>query len=294
MRADPLLLLAAVGLSIFTGILKGWKWQAIMRAEGLHFPVLKCIEVFFIAFFLSILTPGRIGEVARTIYFKGTKPEKILPSVVVDRALDIIILFVLTIASAIAFAMLFGKNVIPIEVLAIVALLLVAVIFLFSKPAIIRAIFRPLFHLIVPEKFKLRARAMFDSFYDSMRKYRQKKRLIFFSVFLGIVAWLLSILCAYILLPALGITEIPFYYTFLVLPIITLVALIPISITGLGTREATVIFLFAIYGVSVEQSVAFSIVFLFVGYISAAVIGLVLFMMHPVDFKKALSSAGEE
>jgi len=64
---------------------------------------------------------------------------------------------------------------------------------------------------------------------------------------------------------ALGLTT-PWYAYFVVIPLVTLLTMLPVSFNGIGVREGGLILLFAPYGVSKEQALALGVawfVFLF-------------------------------
>ena len=58
---------------------------------------------------------------------------------------------------------------------------------------------------------------------------------------------------------ALGVTQIPFWYWFLVVPLATLASYVIPAVKGLGAREATYVFLLSIIGVSFDHSFAIAV-----------------------------------
>jgi uncharacterized membrane protein YbhN (UPF0104 family) len=58
----------------------------------------------------------------------------------------------------------------------------------------------------------------------------------------------------------------------------TFVALIPISIAGIGTREATLVYLFGLKNIDAKFAIAFSLL-MFSAYIVGAIVGSVLIML---------------
>jgi uncharacterized membrane protein YbhN (UPF0104 family) len=68
--------------------------------------------------------------------------------------------------------------------------------------------------------------------------------------------------------------QVPLFYHFVAVPIITLVTLAPISLNGLGIREIAFVLLYAKVGVATEAAVALSLAFTLVLVIFAAVGGL--------------------
>jgi hypothetical protein len=74
-------------------------------------------------------------------------------------------------------------------------------------------------------------------------------------------------------------------YIVLIMPVVTLVELIPFSIAGLGTREATVIYFFSVVGAGAADAVGFSIVYVLIGTYLTALVGFFLWLKHPVRWR---------
>ena len=72
--------------------------------------------------------------------------------------------------------------------------------------------------------------------------------------------------------------------------ITNLISFIPITISGLGTREAMLIFLFSLLGLSSEHAVTYSLLVFSVFYIGGALFGLVAWMINPMNIKFDKSS----
>ncbi|MCX5752609.1 MAG: lysylphosphatidylglycerol synthase domain-containing protein, partial [Candidatus Krumholzibacteria bacterium] len=64
-----------------------------------------------------------------------------------------------------------------------------------------------------------------------------------------------------------------------------LISLLPISISGIGTRDATMIAMFSMLHLSRESAVSFSIMFLFISNISACVIGAIAWFRKPLKVR---------
>jgi uncharacterized protein (TIRG00374 family) len=72
---------------------------------------------------------------------------------------------------------------------------------------------------------------------------------------------------------SLGI-NVPFIYYLSIFPLATLVSLIPISVAGLGTREATLISLFGLFGIAATKVFSMSLITFFIAGIIPAIIGV--------------------
>jgi uncharacterized membrane protein YbhN (UPF0104 family) len=80
-------------------------------------------------------------------------------------------------------------------------------------------------------------------------------------------------------------------YIVLIMPLVTLVELVPFSISGLGTRDATVMYFFAAVGVGSAQAVGFSIAYLLIGTYLTALVGFVLWLRAPIRWRQADSGS---
>jgi hypothetical protein len=140
---------------------------------------------------------------------------------------------------------------------------------------------RPLFHSFIPEKYKDQFSLSFHSFFDSLHAYRHGLRENAILGAMTLANWALVFLLAYYVTRLLRI-DVDLLYVVLIMPIITLVELIPVSVSGLGTRDATVIYFFSLVGVASAQSVGFSIAYVLIGTYLVALLGFVLWLRNPI------------
>lgn len=286
-EANLSLIFLAIIVVFFITILKGIKWKLLVNAHELNFSTIDCIKTFCIGFFLGVVTPGRIGDFSRAAYLKkkGNSFFQGISSIVFDRIIDIAILLVLSIVAVFVFAQFFHKDIISLPLLAIIFVIFIAVCIIALKKNLSRIFLKPLAFLI-PMQYKSLIKNSMDSFYNGVAKAKQKKLLIILAAFIGIVTWLLSIFGAFLVLIALNIQQIPMLFVFVIVPIITLLEILPISFSGIGTRDAALVFLFSFFGASAEQAVAYSLIYLFSGYFFVALLGAIFFMQNPISMKE--------
>jgi uncharacterized membrane protein YbhN (UPF0104 family) len=65
---------------------------------------------------------------------------------------------------------------------------------------------------------------------------------------------------------------------FIIIPLATLIMLAPVSINGVGVREAVLVFFFSLYGVNEEAAIAFAWVWLAMLLAQGVVGGVVLML----------------
>ena len=103
----------------------------------------------------------------------------------------------------------------------------------------------------------------------------------------------------------MGIVSIDFMTITLFIAISRLIGLIPISISGLGTRDATLIYLFSLIGLKPELAVGYSFLIFVTFFIFNGIIGSVAWWIKPLPIAekvkgvsyacddRTLSSAGK-
>ena len=115
----------------------------------------------------------------------------------------------------------------------------------------------------------------FHSFYGHIPSLK----FLVFPLLLEIGSYLLFFTQLYILALSFPI-NIPYFSFILIYPIASLIGLIPITISGFGTREGTLIQLFTIYGISQDTTVAISLVGYIVTMLCPAIAGGILSLVR--------------
>ena len=77
--------------------------------------------------------------------------------------------------------------------------------------------------------------------------------------------------------------RIPFMDLVLVMSITNLLTFLPVSISGIGVRDASLIVLLARFGIGQTQAVAFSLVILVIFYVGGILLGSICWVWEPVE-----------
>jgi uncharacterized protein (TIRG00374 family) len=101
----------------------------------------------------------------------------------------------------------------------------------------------------------------FGEFYSGLELLKGRKEHLFAAISVGILSWLVAGIGCYLIALSLSL-NISYWYVLISVAISSLIAILPISISGLGTREATFIFLFSIINIVPEEAVSFSLLIL--------------------------------
>jgi hypothetical protein len=128
-----------------------------------------------------------------------------------------------------------------------------------------------IYRKLVPKSMKSKAKATFHSFYEDL----PNKRFLLLVFILNLVSWIVNYAVIYLIGLSLDI-ELRFIYFLAILPLATLVAQIPITISGLGTREITLIGLFGVFGIEAVKVFSMSLLAILLTNILPAFLALFL------------------
>lgn len=269
-------------LSIPSILMKAFRWRYLLKMQQIDYGFKASLLTFLAGLYVGIITPGRIGELARVYYLKEEKRisvGKSLSSLLVDRILDVLILLFFACSGLLIFSV--SKKITVLIVALAVLLALGGTLSLRREYA--QRVLGFLSGLSFFKKLADQAGITFGDFYGGIEKMRDWR--LTFPLLLTLSAYLISFFQCYLISVALNI-PISFSYLVFCVAIVSLVSWIPISIAGIGTRDATLIGLFAVLGLEPEPAVSFSLMYLFVFNVSVASMGLLAWWrkssVHPL------------
>lgn len=286
--ADPAQLLWAPVIVAAIAVARGLRWRYVAASVGIPCGLWRATQVWMIGFFASSVTPAKAGDALRAVYLRndsGRPLGECFLTVFVDRLWDLG--FVL--CAGVVTALVFSHKYIaipsaPLFISAAVAVAVAAVAM--TQRGAMRLLLKPLVSFFVPSRYHDDLSANFHTFYDALRQYGAGKRRALAMAAFTLLGWALIFLLAVYIARVLAIPVDPAFIV-LIMPIVTLVELIPFTVSGLGTREATVVYFFSVIGVGSAEAVGFSIAYVLVGTYLTALIGLALWIRYPIRGRAA-------
>ncbi len=265
--ASAVWLAAAIILFMASHFLGSFQWWMLLKKEGIHLQWKKTLSFYFIGLFFNNFLPSSLGgdffRMADTgrLSKNGTGA---VTAVFLDRFMGLLILSGLAVI-ALPVMVLMG-HLPPSFYLPLLILILgwfVVILFLFNKR--FAKPFAELFKRITPPRIGVRAREV----YRKVFQFGRNRRFFLGIVCLSLVIQSARILTHYLLGRSVGvhISPVPF---FLIIPIIAVVASIPISVGGVGIREHTAVLLFPSVGLAAIDAASFE----FLAYLVAIVTSL--------------------
>jgi uncharacterized protein (TIRG00374 family) len=181
----------------------------------------------------------------------GEPTGKLFINTIVEEAVHTMSLYIMMIIGAILIADKYPEAV-PYTIAVLVVLIFIYVFFIKKERG--EKTFHILIRFLIPKKYKPLFTQFIDTFYTDFPQIRN----LIAPFIIVIPTWIIIYSQIYILGLSLNI-EVP-YLVFLVLyPIANMIAFIPITSAGLGTREATLIFLFSFFNVAPEKTIVLSL-----------------------------------
>lgn len=250
----PLILLSF--LVFFCAYVLGlFRWVMLLHAVNIRLPLKRVVTSYASGIFFSLFLPSTIGgdfmrSVDLSVHTK--KPKEVIATVFLDRLSGFIGLVIVAI-----FAMFFGwkflrdKSVI-LSLAIIISVLIVALLVLFNKFLYSRI------NRILKSPNAGNMRDLITNLHEEIHVFRHKKAVAINNIILSLAIQMIMPVSFYISALSLGIKISPVYF-FIFLPIISAITLLPISIGGLGLRDATVIFFFAKAGLAKDMAFAMSL-----------------------------------
>lgn len=285
-RVNPLHLVPFPVFTLFILLIRGFRWQVLMRMVGIPYTMWRSTAVWSIGFFAAAITPGKVGDAIRALYVSqetGKNFGECFLTVFIDRLMDLVTVVIFGMITIV----IFSYHYIEIPSLWIIFLAIFGFFFLLlavMSRRLMRRIVRPIFSILVPKKYKDQMSLNFNSFYDSLTMYIKKWKGTLYVLILTFAYWALVFCLAWYVTWMLRI-EISFGYIFIIMPMVTLVELIPISISGLGTREAASIYFFSVVGIAGAFAVSFSITYLIMGTYLTSILGFIFWLRNPVQLR---------
>ena len=268
----------AIALLPISHILAILKWRMLINSQGLKIPFRPLTEIFFKGFFWGIITPGKLGELWKTKYLSdiiGISGGRSFYTVLMARLIDLIIITTVSVVGIINL-FLFNRIKIGWPIIVLLLILNIFIVYFLIKKENTKKIVNFLLKFCISFSLKKKTDSFLDEFF---RGLKQLNFVLFVKLLsYGFFYYLTSVLTYYILALSLGIS-ITFFHLFLIIALAWLVLLVPITILGLGTREAGYIFFFAIFNISASVAVAFSSLVLLTGIISS-IPGAILFFKN--------------
>lgn len=272
-RERPILFVATVALYVAAQTMSAFRWRFLAGLNGLSGRCSDYVAYYFIGMFTNVFVPGLVGGDALRALYLGRRNQKIgqaFGSVMADRGIGLLTLFWLAAVAAICAT----RVRLPVSVLgATLGAGGISLLAYLAAPQLARWVSRTnrLKRLLAP-----------------IIPYLCRPLSLTPAIALSALLQLSLATCQYLLAVGLGL-DIGLATFVLIVPITNVIASLPITINGLGMRDAGYLVLFGMAGVSKEQAVALSILY-FAATLTGGFTGVFAFVTTPMPRPPVIES----
>lgn len=260
---------------------KSYRWKLITKGYGFSYPAWQAFRSYMSSYSVGVITPGRLGELIKMYNLKSRLPDigsvTAFKTVVADRLFDLVFLLWFGISGALFYIFQFST------LIALIAGLLI----IFTGFAILHLLLRINIINELFQRFKLLAFAI-----EMLKLLNGRQSVILWVI--TALAYLIFYFSILLILYSMDI-RMSLIETGYMISIVGLVLLLPISVAGFGTREATLVGLFSLYGIAEELALSFSLLQFAAFFVWGGIVGYIFWLLEPVplkmvkeDFKKSI------
>lgn len=263
------LLYALVPYLLFI-VISAWRWQVLLDYKEFSIPFGRTLIIYFIATFFNNFLPTTIGgDVMRVLYSMKERRADALATVLVDRILGFVGLFVFALFAVLyLFVIKRQTEFLPFTVGGLIIIIVITYLF-FSERAYNR--FSPIVQKIRVFKIGERLNRLHEAATDFSSAWSTITTCVILSI---VIQALLAIGPFFVMKGMLMNNEVNILPFFIYIPIINIISMIPISFNALGVREYFYVLLFSRVGFTAETSVVISLVAFFLYFVLSLVGGI--------------------
>jgi uncharacterized membrane protein YbhN (UPF0104 family) len=243
--------------------LSSLRWQVLAAPLGFRRPLREYVSLYFIGTFFNLLLPTSVGgDVVRAWYLDaGTgKRWPAFLSVLADRLIGLFVLLLLAFVAALL---------VPLE----------PWVRLPALGAGVAAGLGLVFFLLAPsdrEEPQQGLQGKVRQIAGVFVLYRNSPQLVFGTAILSALIQVANVFLLWMLGQAAGL-PLPLAYCFVLMPLVSLLTLLPISVGGLGVREGALVLLLGPLGIAAGQAVTLSLLWFSV-FVAAGLAGAGLYL----------------
>lgn len=265
--------LSFFGVIIVLGI-KSLRWQMLVKNEGYDYKPYRAFGAYMSSDAIGIVTPGRIGEIARLYYVRQETPIpffEAFKTLVADRVFDFTMLGWFGLSGMTYYFKTLGD--IPGIAYVVIVLVLLLLAYWIGL-SILGWMSRQ--HMALRWQLPL-------FLYECLKSVIGPRSLQMWG--LTLLAYFGYFYFSWLIMHSLGVKPGLVDVAF-IMSIMSLSTIIPISVAGFGTREATLVLLFSVYSLPSETAVTFSLLHFTAFFLWGGIIGLFYWMSMPISLKQ--------
>jgi uncharacterized protein (TIRG00374 family) len=256
---------------VINPIFSNLRWRVFLILFDVQIKFLSLIKISFKAFFLSLALPSSLGyDLTRLVLIEKETNVNISnngASIFFDRLIALLVLSISAFASSILI--LRNENLYSFTLFTSTVLVSISLFIYFLRTNLFISIIKN--SLLKWKKFFKFGEGLIH-FFELVRK-EHFSRIINLKVVVFIFLFQFSnIICTLLIFKSLDI-NIPYYFHFAILPIIWIITIIPVTLSGIGLREGAFVYFYGTVGVGSDKALIASLLTFLLLIVTPAIIG---------------------
>lgn len=278
----PLYLIYAIIIPLFIiPIIGNNRWKVFLKIQGINEKLLTLVKINFVSNFLGILLPSCTGFDAVRIYMIEKRNKQKIgaggASVIFDRLIGFYLLSLLGVIGALV-AQSHGVSSNIFFAALLINIFIFSLFFVLSN----KYLYSKVTGYLLKIKWGKKIFVYITSTYSATNDFPLKK-VILLTVPLILLFQLSNILCGFLIFKAFAI-DLPFYFHLTFFPLISVILILPISISGFGLREGAFVYFYSLLGVDSNISFFVSLLYYLILTMIPAFIGMLLYVFGSTQF----------
>ncbi|HPW65757.1 MAG TPA: lysylphosphatidylglycerol synthase transmembrane domain-containing protein [Salinivirgaceae bacterium] len=261
------------------------RWKIFLKQIGIKESIWSLTKINYTSIFQGLILPSSQGyDIIRIYQIEKKHPENrgsASSTIIIERIIGFIVLCALSLIFSIFNRDLSNQKQVILIIGSISFTLFILITLLLNKRL----------HAIIANKsFNNNYLQKFFSYFDKMYRaiaYFPYRKILFSSVILILLFQLSTIICVYLIFKAYGF-DIPLYQHISLYPIISILSMIPITISGFGIREGFFVYFYSQIGVPADVSIGVSIINYMIIVLLPAMIGGILYLLSILKKEKTI------
>lgn len=261
--------------------IKAWRWMRLLREMGLRIDFLTASALYTVGLFYGTTTPGQAGDLLKAIYLRdrGHSLPPAMLSVVLDRLFDLLVMATLATVGIFALGQLLPSRELQTALVVVMAigLILLTMVLLARGPR--QWMLTSLLPRIAP-----RLTATLTRWNNDLSTLALRPSLIVEVTIASLISASFTFLRLWLLFLALNLNLVPLYMVIGASALIAVLQILPISIAGVGVRDAVLIAILLPFGYTTEQALTLSALFLLIN-LEQILVGFIVSFWYPLGGK---------
>lgn len=259
-------------------LIKAWRWLRIMRELGLQLDFATACALYTVGLFYGATTPGQAGDLLKAVYLRdrGQPLAPAMLSVILDRLFDLLVMAALATLGIFALGRLLPSRELQSALVVLMGLGLTALTVLLVARGP-----RTWMLTVALPRVAPRLTATLGRWNEQLQGLTLRPALVVELGLLSLGSAFFTFLRLWLLFLALSLSLVPLYVVVGASALIAVLQVLPISIAGVGVRDAVLIAILLPYGYTTEQAITLSALFLLLN-LQHIVVGFIVSLWYPL------------